>query len=136
MKTINESPYEFFQQGGWSFLGGAAGGEDVGFSTDILPRLMLTPLNRASLRGLTPNPSSKPTRKTLWRWRAAMKPVNMVVPAVAPMKVARSMKVLVMKASLSISFVCSNVYQTFKGDDWDELERKAAKCERDVLYLR
>ena len=23
MKTINESPYDFFQQGGWSFLGGA-----------------------------------------------------------------------------------------------------------------
>ena len=29
MKTINEDPYEFFQQGGWSFLGGAAGGEEV-----------------------------------------------------------------------------------------------------------
>ncbi|TFK83944.1 FACT complex subunit SPT16 [Polyporus arcularius HHB13444] len=28
MKTINEDPYEFFQQGGWSFLGGAAGGEE------------------------------------------------------------------------------------------------------------
>ncbi|KAF9001953.1 FACT complex subunit SPT16 [Cyathus striatus] len=27
MKHINESPYEFFQQGGWSFLGGAGGGE-------------------------------------------------------------------------------------------------------------
>ena len=25
MKTINEDPYDFFQQGGWSFLGGAAG---------------------------------------------------------------------------------------------------------------
>ena len=29
MKTINEDPYEFFQQGGWSFLGGSAGGEEV-----------------------------------------------------------------------------------------------------------
>ncbi len=29
MKTINEDPYEFFQQGGWSFLGGAAAGEEV-----------------------------------------------------------------------------------------------------------
>jgi len=28
MKTINESPYEFFQQGGWSFLGGATGGDE------------------------------------------------------------------------------------------------------------
>ncbi|KAH8117216.1 FACT complex subunit SPT16 [Phellopilus nigrolimitatus] len=28
MKTINESPYDFFQQGGWSFLGGAGAGED------------------------------------------------------------------------------------------------------------
>ncbi|EPQ58254.1 SPT16-domain-containing protein [Gloeophyllum trabeum ATCC 11539] len=27
MKTINEDPYDFFQQGGWSFLGGATGGE-------------------------------------------------------------------------------------------------------------
>jgi nucleosome binding factor SPN SPT16 subunit len=27
MKTINESPYDFFQQGGWSFLGGAGGHE-------------------------------------------------------------------------------------------------------------
>ena len=24
MKTINDDPYEFFQQGGWSFLGGTA----------------------------------------------------------------------------------------------------------------
>jgi len=31
MKHINESPYEFFQQGGWSFLGGA-GGATVSFS--------------------------------------------------------------------------------------------------------
>lgn len=28
MKTINESPYDFFQQGGWSFLGGTGGEED------------------------------------------------------------------------------------------------------------
>lgn len=28
MKTINESPHDFFHQGGWSFLGGA-GGEEV-----------------------------------------------------------------------------------------------------------
>ncbi|KIL69574.1 hypothetical protein M378DRAFT_7423 [Amanita muscaria Koide BX008] len=27
MKHINDSPYEFFQQGGWSFLGGASGVE-------------------------------------------------------------------------------------------------------------
>jgi nucleosome binding factor SPN SPT16 subunit len=29
MKTINDSPYEFFQQGGWSFLGGASAGDNV-----------------------------------------------------------------------------------------------------------
>ncbi|EJD05718.1 FACT complex subunit SPT16 [Fomitiporia mediterranea MF3/22] len=28
MKTINESPYDFFQQGGWSFLGTGTGGDD------------------------------------------------------------------------------------------------------------
>lgn len=27
MKTINDDPYEFFQQGGWTFLGGTAGDE-------------------------------------------------------------------------------------------------------------
>ncbi|KAH7889938.1 FACT complex subunit SPT16 [Phlebopus sp. FC_14] len=29
MKTINESPYDFFQQGGWSFLGGAGADSDA-----------------------------------------------------------------------------------------------------------
>ncbi|KAL4065337.1 FACT complex subunit-domain-containing protein [Scleroderma yunnanense] len=29
MKTINESPYAFFQQGGWSFLGGAGAESDA-----------------------------------------------------------------------------------------------------------
>jgi nucleosome binding factor SPN SPT16 subunit len=29
MKVLNDSPYDFFQQGGWSFLGGSAGGEEV-----------------------------------------------------------------------------------------------------------
>jgi nucleosome binding factor SPN SPT16 subunit len=28
MKHINENPYEFFQGGGWSFLGGAPGAEE------------------------------------------------------------------------------------------------------------
>lgn len=28
MKTINEDPYDFFQNGGWTFLGGAPG-DDV-----------------------------------------------------------------------------------------------------------
>jgi len=27
MKHVNENPYEFFTQGGWSFLGGAGGVE-------------------------------------------------------------------------------------------------------------
>ncbi|KDQ60609.1 hypothetical protein JAAARDRAFT_31568 [Jaapia argillacea MUCL 33604] len=30
MKTINEDPYEFFQHGGWSFLGGSGGGGGSG----------------------------------------------------------------------------------------------------------
>lgn len=28
MKTINESPYDFFQQGGWTFLSGTGGEDD------------------------------------------------------------------------------------------------------------
>jgi hypothetical protein len=27
MKHINENPFEFFREGGWAFLGGAAGAE-------------------------------------------------------------------------------------------------------------
>jgi nucleosome binding factor SPN SPT16 subunit len=34
MKTINESPYDFFQQGGWSFLGGAGADSDAGEESD------------------------------------------------------------------------------------------------------
>lgn len=29
MKTINDDPYDFFLQGGWSFLGGADGSDAV-----------------------------------------------------------------------------------------------------------
>jgi nucleosome binding factor SPN SPT16 subunit len=32
MKTVNESPYEFFQQGGWSFLGT---GDEVRYISNI-----------------------------------------------------------------------------------------------------
>ena len=42
MKTINEDPYEFFQQGGWSFLGGSAGGEDVGRGLRFQTAMILT----------------------------------------------------------------------------------------------
>lgn len=35
MKTINEDPYEFFQQGGWTFLGGSAGGEEVSYYVEL-----------------------------------------------------------------------------------------------------
>lgn len=34
MKTINESPYDFFHQGGWTFLSGTAGGDDDGDGSD------------------------------------------------------------------------------------------------------
>ncbi|KIJ60617.1 hypothetical protein HYDPIDRAFT_32041 [Hydnomerulius pinastri MD-312] len=34
MKTINESPYDFFQQGGWSFLGGGGAESDADEESD------------------------------------------------------------------------------------------------------
>ncbi|KIK92016.1 hypothetical protein PAXRUDRAFT_830348 [Paxillus rubicundulus Ve08.2h10] len=34
MKTINESPYDFFQQGGWSFLGGGGAESDAEAESD------------------------------------------------------------------------------------------------------
>ena len=38
MKHINESPYDFFQNGGWSFLGGAGAAEvRIIFEAAIFP---------------------------------------------------------------------------------------------------
>lgn len=43
MKTINESPYDFFQQGGWSFLG--SGGDDVCLDNSVsLLDLLMFPM--------------------------------------------------------------------------------------------
>lgn len=36
MKHINENPYEFFQGGGWSFLGGTNGAEVLRSSGRVL----------------------------------------------------------------------------------------------------
>lgn len=41
MKTINESPHDFFQQGGWSFLGGV-GGEEVIQTVNLIAQAKLT----------------------------------------------------------------------------------------------
>lgn len=49
MKTINDDPYEFFQQGGWTFLGGTALDEviacpfSLGVHDLILPRKQSEP---------------------------------------------------------------------------------------------
>jgi nucleosome binding factor SPN SPT16 subunit len=48
MKTINESPYDFFQQGGWNFLGGA-GGEEVCFFVNAHVFLLILMISERSL---------------------------------------------------------------------------------------
>lgn len=68
MKTINESPYDFFQQGGWSFLGG--GGGEVRFPISFLGSLSVLSVSvfasdRATpRRNPTPSPSSRQTQRT------------------------------------------------------------------------
>lgn len=54
MKTINDDPYDFFQQGGWSFLGGTAVEEVSHLSSLCLDgRLSFTPQSEAENDSMT-----------------------------------------------------------------------------------
>jgi hypothetical protein len=60
MKTINESPFDFFQQGGWSFLGGP-GADDVRPSSYACVLVLILSVSRAMARShRLLNPNLKP----------------------------------------------------------------------------
>jgi len=61
MKHINESPFEFFQQGGWTFLGGA-GGVEVTSYPFCLANLIADHNSRAST---PPLPDQSPSLKLI-----------------------------------------------------------------------
>lgn len=132
MKHINESPFEFFQQGGWSFLGNAGGVEVCHFPTPRSHDWHLVPFFRVT----TPmnqdrNLSLKLILKNWLRVRVAMRRVTTAIRMqVAVTKVARTLVEAMMTAmKVHIRLLCLIcIAHCFIGDDWDELERKAAKC--------
>ncbi|KAK7693287.1 hypothetical protein QCA50_002854 [Cerrena zonata] len=94
MKTINEDPYDFFQNGGWTFLGGAPGDDsDVEDDSESESEFEAEPEDFESEES-----------------------------SVAESDYADSAS----DASVSES----DFEDDSEGDDWDELERKAAKSDR------
>jgi hypothetical protein len=85
MKHINESPYEFFQQGGWNFLGGA-GGAVVSISPLDWPRSDLA-TRVITLTIQTLNRNSRPMKMISPRLKAVTMPVILLIQ-LAAMRVA------------------------------------------------
>ena len=76
MKTINDDPYAFFQQGGWNFLGGAGGGEEVRSGIRISVSLEVANMQIRASQSKIPIPSPSLQRSRMsWRARRAAKPV-------------------------------------------------------------
>lgn len=93
MKTINESPYDFFQQGGWSFLGNAGADSEAEAESDTESEFEANP------EELESSESSVNEESDYQGSDASDDPGS------------------------SVS------YESDDGDDWEELERKAAKSD-------
>jgi hypothetical protein len=128
MKTINEDPHAFFLQGGWSFLGGPGAGADVRFLSSLrkvekleLHRARNLLLHRLNLNLLNQmNPWNRAAM-------AASMAIAMPVKTRAGATLVPEVGLITTVGALASSYeVSANVNL---GDDWDELERKAAKCE-------
>ena len=94
MKTINESPYDFFQQGGWSFLGGSGGGDDQSESDQDE--------TESEFEADTDDLISEESEASESDYSDAS----------------------------DDSGSASSFDDDSSGDDWDELEKKAAKCKQ------
>ncbi|KAG8217204.1 FACT complex subunit SPT16 [Butyriboletus roseoflavus] len=93
MKTINESPYDFFQQGGWSFLGGGGAESDAEEESDTESEFEADPEDLVS--------EESSAEESAYDGSDASED----------------------SGSASYDEVSD------EGDDWDELERKAAKSD-------
>jgi nucleosome binding factor SPN SPT16 subunit len=124
MKHINESPYEFFQQGGWSFLGGA-GGAAVSFS-----RVNWSQSELCCQSDHSDNSESESEFEADEDDFAADSSDDESDFAVSAGSDESGSDFGDDGDSDGRSFVMHNLNLVFKfaGDDWDELERKAAKC--------
>lgn len=94
MKNINENPYEFFKDGGWSFLGGVGGdrNSDSESSVSEESEFNMSDGEEASSESESESDFSG--------------------------------------GSASDSGSASASMSDESGEDWDELERKALKCEQ------
>ena len=138
MKTINDSPYDFFHGGGWTFLGGT--GDEV---EPLFHSQCLFPFGSFLFRAnRTKRPKPNLSLKQHQRFRRATQALLILgVTLMAPtLAMTREAALTSMTAKVGISYCyCESVtFATvlifgFQGDDWDELERKAAKCKANLL---
>ena len=136
MKTINDSPYDFFQGGGWTFLGGTGEEVEPPFHSQCLFSFGSVVFRANRTKSPKPNPSLK---QNLRRSQARQAPMNLGVTLMASMPVMtrEAGLTLMMKAKVGISHscceICADSHVNPQGEDWDELERKAAKCKANLL---
>ena len=119
MKTINESPYDFFQQGGWrSFLGGG--------DADVSSRLRFVGVSKDAelLRKSDVDDASDSESE----FEADSEEMQSEESSDAASEYDGS------DASAD-SGSGSGYDDESEGDDWEELERKAAKCMSTDLIL-
>jgi len=109
MKHINENPYEFFQGGGWSFLGGTGGAE-----SDLSEQSDSTSEFEAESDGFV-EPSSEDESD----YSAASDGSHD----------SGSYDENESDEGILICATCHAYTKILVGDDWDELERKAAKSD-------
>lgn len=123
MKHINESPYDFFQNGGWSFLGGG-GAAEVRVIFDAIISSLTYLFRVIILKNLIQSQILRRAAKLLCLQRIRMRRV----PMATPMSVAVALITAGRRAMVSVLTQINNLNLTyFLGEDWDELERKAAK---------
>jgi len=108
MKTINDDPYEFFQQGGWTFLGGAAAGSDAvsSFSVFIHIRINNASVYRAATMVRRQNQSSKHSQRIWLALRAKMKKVNSMALMLATIQ-AVNLRLMMIQKVLELSYLAS-----------------------------
>ncbi len=134
MKTINDSPYEFFRGGGWTFLGGT--GDEVGAPSIPCAIFLHSVLFRANR---TKRPKlSLSSKQSLCRRQARRLLLSRVSKTTSmPVKTKEADLTLMMKAKVRCSNcgydIANDSHYYFQGEDWDELERKAAKCKTNFV---
>jgi hypothetical protein len=128
MKMVNEDPYNFFQSGGWNFLPGPTQG-NVSTSQIVATGFLIYSLLRAIQSLLLLNQCSKLKMTHLKSQKVAVTEVLMMVPMLVTMKEV----VPLLTRRAKVKYFSSHYLHTtyiFPGEDWEELEKKAAKSDK------